>query len=236
MCLFKVPQSKKEILQNVSIVAYSLYLVNEEDEFNEFIDEWMKLNPVYAYNHNTDEYMVSYHNWCHMGHVTTLAYQYANHIDLKYYDMVVLFFSTMFHDFAHSFGELNDATNIKNALHEFEKYITHNRFCNTFVNRVFTNLFLKSAFIRDVFETIVCTEYPFVHEAKTPIQMIMRDIDLTMSLSPLELFGEGLTNETKNKFGKLDRKTMAEFALQQNFYYPEIKEEIEKVLKELNEK
>lgn len=228
MCLLNVPKTKKDILYDVRVVAYSLFLVNEEEDYNEFIQEWINLNPVYAYMPKTDEHMITYHNWCHMGHVTTLAYQFATHIDLSQYERTVLFFATMFHDFAHSFGELSDSENISRALVELEKYLNTNKFCQYFYNSdSLKSLYLKSSFVRDVYDTIRVTEYPFVHEALTNTQKVMRDIDLTMSLSPLDIFGIGLTNETKNKFGTIDRKTMAEFALSQHFYYPEIKKEIE---------
>jgi len=226
MNFFNVPKTKKEILQGVRVAAYSLYMVDEEEDFNNFLDEWVNLNPVFAYNKKTGEYMITYHNWCHMGHVTILAQQFGNYLNLDHYDLVVMFFATMFHDFKHSFGELCDAENIQIALSEFEYFITHNKFCVNYIAKKFPTLFLKSKFIRDVYETIYRTEYPFIHKAVSPVQKVMRDIDLTMSLSPLDIFGIGLTNETKNKFGTLDRFTMAEFALQQDFYYPEIKETI----------
>lgn len=231
MCNLRIPKTPKEILHEVRIIAYTLFLVNEESDFNTFIDEWIRMNPVYNYDKKSDSYLMTYHNWYHMGHVTVLANQFASYKNLSVYDQTVLFFATMFHDFSHSFGELSDKENINRALVEFEKYITTNEFCRYFYeSNTLNSLYLRSSFVRDVFDTIIVTEYPFIHEAKTETQKIMRDIDLTMSLSPIPVFGEGLTNETHKKFGNLSRKTMAEFALQQHFYYPEIRKYIEDIL------
>lgn len=236
MCNLKIPKTPNEILHEVRIIAYTLFLVNEESDFNTFIEEWIRMNPVYHYDQKTGKHITTYHNWCHMGHATVLAYQFASYKNLSVYDQTVLFFATMFHDFSHSFGELSDNENIQRALIEFEKYITTNDFCRYYYeSNTLNSLYLRSSFVRDVFDTIMVTEYPFIHEAKTETQKIMRDVDLTMSLSPINIFADGLTNETKHRFGQLTRKTMAEFALQQHFYYPEFKKLVEDILPSLED-
>ena len=107
-----------------------------------------------------------------------------------------LLLAALFHDFRHSGGTKPDADNIQVAIAGLQDFYDKHVKVHPFM------LELATGCIR-------VTEYPFVHEPKTPIQMIIRDADILQSFEPnyKEMLMEGLRHEISSARGeKISRR------------------------------
>lgn len=222
---FVVPHTIDDVTNMLYELEYELFQNPKIIMFSEFFSGWRMMNLEHHRDANGNK-IVNYHNWLHMGHAAILAQQYAKHIGLSIAYRKVLWFGTLFHDVDNSYGELTDDKNIEAALKAFDEACADEEYVIAYL-KSFDDPDMAKLQILRIKAIIACTQYPFVCEAETTCEMIMRDVDLTMSLSENPIFAEGLYNELKGKFGPITRKEMFEFALSQKFYFPEIKEVIQ---------
>jgi len=173
-----------------------------EDE----IRDWLVLN---AYK-LADTYNISqpYHNRAHMQAVAHTANiiltNTLSESPARDKMEVLLFVAASLHDLNHSAGKDEDAENIRNAVALIENEVDKN---------------IKSIardFLNSVINTIRVTEFPFIKEPETLVQMCLRDADLLMVLeSDFEAFQAGLSVET-NKH--ISYKDTIEFLSNQTFF------------------
>ena len=124
-----------------------------------------------------------YHNMIHVSAMIVAAGKYEKCTR-------ELLTAIVFHDFNHSAGELPDRENITSAKAAYDCY------CFDWVKRSMI-----------VMELISATQYPYVSEAYTEEQKLIRDLDLSMPLLPVDVsvkLFKGLAEEMKisdmNKF------------------------------------
>lgn len=209
---FKIPEYQdKELIAEVNYYAQLLGFDTTNSVWTHQLECWIKDNPVsfqHIRNGELTDHLLSYHNWKHMAHMISVTQQLAIYYDLPIIDRIVLFWAAFYHDYSHSFGKEKDFTNIAIAIDRFKKsWMGDTCIIMPFVIRL-----------------IEVTEFPFVHEPRTLLEKIIRDADLTMSLSRrADLFAIGLNNELKLPDGSITVDTMYEFAKSNELYTDEIK-------------
>lgn len=141
---------------------------------------------------NAPNVTLPYHNLRHMFHVTWEAYNGAMYYLLKNNDSISrlelrnMLIGGMFHDYNHLGGDaVNDAFNIKLAKRGLATYITPQ-------DRPHYDI---------IASYIEATEFPHIHKELTLPAKILRDADISYTLSPawLQLVGYGLPVELNKK-------------------------------------
>ncbi len=132
---------------------------------------------------------IVYHDIHHLYAVVINSYKLGKIAGLTNSDLKLLFIAALFHDFNHSYGNLNDTINVASSISAFTNLFTK--------NGQFASMFTREE-IEIISDAIFCTVFPFRVEPKNKIEECLRQADLTMSFEEdAELFAQGLTAEFK---------------------------------------
>jgi len=134
----------------------------------------------YTINNNTS-IVAPYHNQAHiMNMCNTITEIYLIEQKITEKEYVLLLLAALFHDINHSQGKLSDDKNIEIALRYFE----------VFVNQL--DMTIDSDDFDDVILLIKTTQYPYVIDAETESQKIIRDADLSQIFNYNSNFGHNV--------------------------------------------
>lgn len=219
------PHTDNEAMLIVDQWAYSLGINTHTVAWYRIIAQWIDNNPLWFIKTNssgTNTIMPTYHNWKHMSHVTDIAMQIATHLNMSTIDKYNLFIACMFHDYGHSLGTYTDSYNINVACLK--------------VKSIFNNHTLSALNTLDkhneseIIDIIKATQYPFVIKPETVSEKIIRDADLTMSMSnDADAYASGLTCELSLPHKSLSKDTMLNFALEQVIFTDVVRENLLKL-------
>lgn len=214
------PSSDNEAMLVVDKWAYSLGINTHTVAWYRIIAQWIDNNPLWfirTKSNGVNAIMPTYHNWKHMSHVTDIAMQIATALDMNNVDKYNLFIACMFHDYGHSLGTYTDSYNINVACLKVKGI-----FNNHTISELNTTSMHNEAEILDI---IKVTQYPFVITPETLSEKIIRDADLTMTLSKnVDEYASGLTSELSLPHSSLTKTTMLNFALEQEIYTDIVRE------------
>lgn len=134
-----------------------------------------------------------YHNNRHMHRMAGIAGFLFENTDTyagyttsqRHVDSTLLFIACLWHDYGHSAGLVSDAENIQFATQSFKMWWADN--CADMVQYIYQPSAMfkeKSVEIlanqaeREIVRLMWVTEFPFVHDPKTPMEFCIRDADL----------------------------------------------------------
>lgn len=140
---------------------------------------------------------LGYHNPGHCMRVAMRAWELAN-LEGETEDVRLLIIAALFHDFGHT-GKRPDIDNIEIAVKGMRDCpAVQEEFCLTD--------------IRTIEQLIRVTEFPFIHDPKTPHEKIIRDADMMESFEPyhIKTILYNLREELEGVQGKVSVKEAAE--------------------------
>ena len=212
--------------QNISVIQNNrinewtnlgVRLLQDQDLIEKIRSEMIKLNSSQPY-----------HNYHHMMAVALRA----NQILLKTIpesntrDKMarVLYLAASFHDIGHSAGTLTDKENISYAMRKI----------GIFWGSAVYHFTMSYISVPEIISAIECTEFPFVKEPVSLIDMCLRDADLMMALeSDYQFFIDGLSVKLN---ADITLEDTIEFLKQKTFYTYHGKELIENFIKDYQRK
>lgn len=158
-------------------------------------DSIIELNIEDAYKFvmdNNKSYNLPYHNEFHLEQVCKFALKGAEFYDLSIEDKKCLAVAALFHDINHTGSGKNDDINIEIAIDSFKEFATIANY--------------DSIDIEKIIALIKVTRFPYITEANTTIEKIMRDSDIIQG-SFMDNYINGVVFALA-KEAKIDKKDM----------------------------
>jgi hypothetical protein len=146
-----------------------LSLTNQNrDELDEVLSRLDLAHVEFYVTKHNPSVNIPYHNLYHAQTVALTCSRAAHFASLPSSETKALIIAALFHDFGHSGGKLTDAENIHTAIDA--------------LRLAWDKLSLDHALLSTSLEIISATQYPYVIDAKSEAQRIIRDADLCQVL------------------------------------------------------
>ncbi len=195
---------EQEFLDLLDIVATELEININESCWKKIVQLMKDANPLTRNNKDT------YHNWIHIVYVTVLAFYISVDKVLTFDERRSLFFACLFHDWGHTCGVFNNTINLNIAIGCMKAILTpqvaYSLGIRKFDAKLIERLILASG-----------NDASIDFLRLTQLEQVIRDADLTMTLSVLSpQFARGLNNELDTEF--YSHSSMLKFARSQSIH------------------
>ncbi len=200
-------QTEQEFLDLLDIVATELEININESCWKQIVQLMKDSNPLIRNNKDT------YHNWIHIVYVTVLAFYISVDKILIFDERRSLFFACLFHDWGHTCGVFNNTINLNIAIGCMTAILTP-QVAYSLGIRKFDVKFIKRLILASGDS---CGDANIDFMRLTVLEKVIRDADLTMTLSVLSpQFARGLNNELDTEY--YNHSNMLKFARSQTVY------------------